>query len=97
MPVYEHAGARPQPLSLPTPGPCEACQGDCAEYRFMPCGGPADGPTSHRDELVYAGRDQIDQHQCKHDLSVEDRGYPAAGWRSHGTLAELARVLLLCT
>ena len=56
-----------------------------------------DGPTSHRGELVYAGRDQIDQHQCEHDLLVEDRGYPAAGRRSRSALAELARVLLLCT
>ena len=63
----------------------------------MPCGGPADGPTSHRGELVYAGHDQIDQHQGEHDLSVEDRGHPAAGRCSRGASAELARVLLLCT
>ena len=54
-----------------------------------------DGPTRHRGELVYAGRDQIAQHQREHDLSVEDRGYPAAGWRSSGALAELACALLL--
>ena len=93
----DHADARPQPLSLPTPSPCKACQSDCAQCRFMPCGGPADGPTSHRGELVYAGDDQVDQYQAECDPPVKERACPAMGWRAHGALAELTRVLLLCS
>ena len=93
----ERADTHPQPLSLPTPSPCKACQGYRAQCRFMPCRGPADGPTSHRGEVVYAGRDQVDQHDDERDPPVEERAHPAAGRRAHGALAELARVLLLCT
>ena len=95
--MYERAGARPQLLSLPTPSPCEACQGDRAQCRFMPCGGPADGPTSHRGELVYAGHDQVDQYQAECDPPVEERACPATGQRACSASAELARVLLLCS
>ena len=61
----------------------------------MPCGGPADGPTSHRGEIVHARHDQIDQHQGERDPPVEERAHPAADQRARGTSAELARVLLL--
>ena len=95
--MYERADACPQLLSLPTPSPWEACQGYRAQCRFMPCGGPANGPTSHWGELVYAGPDHIDQYQAEHDPPVEERARPAAGWRARSASAELARVLLLCT
>ena len=93
--MYERASARPQPLSLPTPGPCEACQGDRAQCRFMPWGGPADGPISHRGELVYAKHGQVDQYQDERYPPVEERTRPAASRRACGASAELACVLLL--
>ena len=93
----ERADARPQPLSLPTPSPCKTCHRYRAQCRFMPCGGPANGPTSDWGELVYAGPDKVDQYQAKHDPPVEERACPAAGWRVCGTSAKLARILLLCS
>ena len=93
--MYEHAGAHPQPLSLPMPGPCKACQGDHAEYRFMPCRGPADGPISHQGELVYAGHCQVNHDQEEHDPPVEERAQPAVGRRTCGALTKLTRILLL--
>ena len=95
--MYERADARSQPLSFPTPSPCKAYQGDRAQCRFMPCGGPADGPTSHRGELVYAGHDQVDQYQDERDPPVEERALPATSQHVRGALAKLAHVLLLCT
>ena len=96
MPVHERMSACPQLLSLPTPDPCKACQGDRAEYRFMPCGGPADGPTSHRGELVYAGHCQVNHNQDERNPPVEERALPAAGQRTHDAPTELAHILLLC-
>ena len=95
MPVHERAGTRPQPLSLPTPGPCEVCQGDRAEYRFVPCGGPADDPTSHRGKLVYTGSRQVNHDQEERDPPVKERALPSMGQFARGAPTKLARVLLL--
>ena len=92
----ERAGAHPQPLSLPTPGPCEACQGDRAEYRFVPCRGPADGPTSHWGELIYAGHCQVNHDQDERDPPAKERARPAMGRHMCGASTELAHILLLC-
>ena len=48
----------------------------------MPCGGPANGRTSHWGELVYAGHDQVDQYQAEHDPPVEECACPAASRRA---------------
>ena len=71
MPVHELMSARPQPLSLPTPGPRKAYYGDCAEYRPIPGGGPADDPASHRGGIVYAGACQLDHDQEEHVAPIE--------------------------
>ena len=71
MPVNKRASARPQPLSLPTPGPCKAYHDDCAEYRLIPGGGPVDNPASHWGKVVYNGDGQVDHDQEERVLPIE--------------------------
>ena len=79
VPVHERASARPQPLSLPTPGPREAYHGDCAEYRPIPGGGPADKPASHWGEVIYAGDRQVNHDQEERMPPVEECAPPDVG------------------
>ena len=51
IPVQERASACPQPLSLPRPGPDKAYHHNCAEYRPIPGGGPADNPASQQGKV----------------------------------------------
>ena len=94
--MHERAGARPQPLSLPTPGPCKACQSAHAEYRFVPCEGPADGPASHQGELVYTGHSQVNHDQDECNPPVEECPRPATGLYACGASTKLAHILVLC-
>ena len=94
--MHEHASTRPQPLSLPTPGPCKAYHCDCAEYRPIPGGGPADNPASHWGKVVHAGNHQVNDNHDEHVPSGEQRAPPSMGWHAHCTPTNLARALLLC-
>ena len=96
VPVYERMSARPQPLNLPMPGPHEAYHGDCAEYRPIPGGGPADDPASHWGEVVYAGNHQVDHDQEECVPPIEELAPPGAGPHTCGALTDLAHALLLC-
>ena len=62
----------------------------------MPYGGPADGPTSHQGELIYAGHCQVNHDQDERNPPVEEHALPVAGRRALGMLTKFARVLLLC-
>ena len=96
-PVHKHASAHPQRLSLPTPGPRKAYHCDCAEYRPIPGGGPADNPASHRGGVVYTGDHQVDHDQEEHVPPIEEHAPPSMGWRMCCTPTNLTRALLLCT
>ena len=96
MPVHEHASTRPQPLSLPTPGPREAYYDHYAEYRPIPGGGPADNPTSHWGEVICAGDCQVNHNQGERVPSVKELAPPDAAWRALGAPTDLACALLLC-
>ena len=97
MPVHECASPYPQPLSLPMPGPRKAYQRDCAEYRPIPGGGPADNPANHRVEVVYAGDYQANCNQDECVPPLEECTPPGVGWRACCVPTNLACALLLCT
>ena len=96
MPVHERMSARPQPLSLPTPGPRKAYHDHYAKYRPIPGGGPADNPTSHWGKVVHAGNHQVNHDQGEHVPPVEELDPPAAGRCMLGAPTDLARALRLC-
>ena len=95
--AHEPTSARPQPLSLPTSGPCKAYHGDCAEYRPIPGRVPADNPASHPGEVVYAGDRQVNHDQEECVPPIEGHAPPGMGRHAHGAPTDLTRTLLLCT
>ena len=96
MPVHERTSTHPQPLSLPTPGPREAYHDHYTEYRPIPGRGPADNPTSHWGEVVYAGEHQVNQNQEERVPPVKELAPLDAGRRALSTSTDLARALHLC-
>ena len=96
VPVHEHAITRPQSLSLPTPGPREAYHHDCAKYRPIPGGGPADNPASHRGEVVYAGDCHVNHNHDERVPPREEHSPPHMGQRTRCTPTNLTHALLLC-
>ena len=95
LPADERPRACLQLLVLPTPGPGESCYDRFAECRSVPCGGTADHPASHGDEVAHAGHHQVGRAQERAPL--EQRDSLDVRRRTHCTLADLASILcLLC-
>ena len=94
VPVHERVSACPQPLSLPTPGPCKAYHRDCTEYRPIPGGGPVDNPASHRGEVVYAGDHQVNHDHDERVPPGEECALPGACQRPLGAPTNLSRALV---
>ena len=96
MPMHECTSARPEPLSLPMPGPCKAYHCDCTEHRPITGGGSADDPACHRGEVVYTGDHLVNRNHDERIPSGEENAPPSAGRRARCTLTNLAHALLLC-
>ena len=96
MPMHECTSARPEPLSLPMPGPCKAYHCDCTEHRPITGGGSADDPACHRGEVVYTGDHLVNRNHDERIPPSEERAPPGVGWRVLCALANLAHALLLC-
>ena len=95
-PVNECMYPHPQPLSLPTPGPCKAYYHDCTENRHIPGRGPADNPASLQGKVVYIGNYQLNHNQEECIPLGEECGPPEACRRALHMPVHLACALHLC-